>query len=272
MSARNIKLTIAYDGTEYHGWQIQPGTRTIQGTLAEAIEGLFGRRVRVCGASRTDAGVSALGQVGLIQIDSPIPIENLAKAITDRLPPDMAVVDAVEVPLGFDVIGAVKSKLYRYTIYTGPVRPVLQIRRCWHIPAKLDTAPMAAAAKLLVGTKDFKSFAAGNEKREDTVRTIFRCDVYSSCEENIQNTRYAQRNPVPSTVEGTQYENDWVYVDVEGDSFLYNMVRNIVGTLVEVGVGRWRPEKINEILEARDRTAAGPLAPAAGLCLIRIEY
>ena len=183
MAIRNIKLTIAYDGTEYHGWQIQPGTRTIQGVLREAIEGLLGRRVRVCGASRTDAGVSALGQVGLIQIDSPIPTENLARAITDRLPPDMAVVEAVEVPLGFDVIGAVKSKLYRYTIYTGPVRPVLQIRHCWHIPMKLDTAAIAEAAKFLVGTKDFKSFAAGDEKREDTVRTIFRCDVYSSCVE-----------------------------------------------------------------------------------------
>jgi len=246
MGIRNIKLTIAYDGTEYHGWQIQPGFRTIQGVLAEAIEGLLGRKVRVCGASRTDAGVSALGQVGLIQIDSPIPTENLAKAITDRLPPDMAVVEAAEVPLGFDVIGAVKSKLYRYTIYTGPVRPVLQIRRCWHIPAKLDFAAMAEAAKLLVGTKDFKSFAAGEEKREDTVRTIFRCDVTD--------------------------EDDWVYTDVEGDGFLYNMVRNIVGTVVEVGVGRWKPEKINEILEAKDRTAAGPLAPAAGLCLMRIEY
>jgi tRNA pseudouridine(38-40) synthase len=140
----------------------------------------------------------------------------------------MAVVEAVEVPLGFDVIGAVKSKLYRYTIYTGPVRPVLQIRRCWHIPAKLDIAAMAAAAKLLVGTKDFKSFAAGDEKREDTVRTIFRCDVYSSCvvrdascEEKTDfclrrndNTQYAIRS--------TQNESDWVYVDVEGNSFLWS--------------------------------------------------
>jgi tRNA pseudouridine38-40 synthase len=246
MGIRNVKLTIAYDGTEYHGWQIQPGFRTIQGVLREAIEGLLGCKVRVCGASRTDAGVSSLGQVGLIQIDSPIPTENLAKAITDRLPPDMAIVEAVEVPMGFNVIGAVKNKLYRYTIYTGPARPVLQIRRCWHIPAKLDIASMAAAARLLVGTKDFKSFAAGDDKREDTVRTIFRCDVTS--------------------------DDGWIYVDVEGNSFLYNMVRNIVGTLVEVGVGRWKPEKINEILEAKNRTAAGPLAPAAGLCLIRIRY
>jgi tRNA pseudouridine38-40 synthase len=312
MGVRNIKLTIAYDGTEYHGWQIQPGFRTIQGVLAEAIGGLLGCKVRVCGASRTDAGVSALGQVGLVQIDSPIPTENLAKAITDRLPPDMAVVEAVEVPLGFDVIGAVKSKLYRYTIYTGPVRPVLHIRRCWHIATKLDIAVMDAAAKFLVGTKDFKSFAAGDDKREDTVRTIFRCDVYSSNEKRLtaENAESAekkinheltrtdtnkrannelvriretswQKSPLSATPAGsavmksernTQDENDWIYVDVEGNSFLYNMVRNIVGTLVEVGVGRWKPEKINEILEAKDRTVAGPLAPAAGLCLVHIEY
>jgi tRNA pseudouridine38-40 synthase len=250
MATRNIKLTIAYDGTEYHGWQIQPGFRTIQGVLTEAIGGLLECKVRICGASRTDAGVSALGQAGLIQIDSPIPTENLAKAITDRLPPDMAVVEAAEVPMGFDVIGAVRSKLYRYTIHNGPVRPVLQIRHCWHIPTKLDAAAMAEAAKFLVGTKDFKSFASANDKREDTVRTIFRCDVTG----------------------GEQPEGGWVYVDVEGGSFLYNMVRNIVGTLVEIGVGRWQPEKINEILEAKDRRAAGVLAPAAGLCLIRIEY
>lgn len=312
MGVRNIKLTIAYDGTEYHGWQIQPGFRTVQGALAEAIGGLLGCKVRVCGASRTDAGVSALGQVGLIQIDSPIPTENLAKAITDRLPPDMAVVEAVEVPLGFDVIGAVKSKLYHYTIYNGAIRPVLHIRRCWHIATKLDIAVMDAAAKFLVGTKDFKSFASGDDKREDTVRTIFRCDVYSSNEKRLtaENTESAEKKinheltrtdtnkrannelvriretswqksllsatPAGSAVmkseRNTQDENDWIYVDVEGNSFLYNMVRNIVGTLVEVGVGRWKPEKINEILEAKDRTAAGPLAPAAGLCLIRVEY
>jgi tRNA pseudouridine38-40 synthase len=246
MAVRNIKLTIAYDGNKYHGWQIQPGRRTIQGELIEAISELLGWRVRVCGASRTDAGVSALGQIALIQIDSPIPADRLAKAISDRLPADITVCQAVEVPLGFDVIGAVKSKLYRYTIFTSRVPPVLQINHCWHIPEKLDVLAMDAAAKMLVGTKDFKSFASGADRRENTVRTIFRCDV----------TR----------------ENDWLHIDVEGDSFLYNMVRNIVGTLVEVGRGRWKPEKVLEILQARDRTAAGPLAPAAGLCLMRIEY
>ena len=143
MAVRNIKLTITYDGSEYHGWQIQPGLRTIQGVITEAIQDLLGSEVRLFGASRTDAGVSALGQVGLIQIDSPIPTENLAKAITDRLPADIAVTEAVDVPEGFDLMGAVTNKLYRYTIFTGPVRPVLQIRHCWHLPTKLDTTAMA---------------------------------------------------------------------------------------------------------------------------------
>ncbi len=246
MAVRNIKLTVVYDGSAYHGWQIQPGQRTIQGVLTEVISNLVGSEVTVFGASRTDAGVSALGQVALVQIDSAIPVENLARAITGRLPADIAAAEAVEVPQGFDLIGAVKSKLYRYTIFTGQLRPVLQIRHCWHLPTKLDVTAMAEAAKMLVGKKNFKSFASAADKRENSVRTILRCDV--TC------------------------EDDWMYVDVEGDGFLYNMVRNIVGTLVEVGIGRWKPEKINEILEAKDRTAAGPIAPAAGLCLMCVKY
>ena len=246
MAVRNIKLTITYDGSAYHGWQIQPGPRTIQGVITDAIQDLLGSEVRLFGASRTDAGVSALGQVGLIQIDSPIPTKNLAKAITDRLPADIAVTEAVDVPEGFDLMGAVTNKLYRYTIFTGPVRPVLQIRHCWHLPTKLDITAMAEAAQLLLGKKDFKSFASAADRRENSVRTIFRCNVTA--------------------------EDKWIYVDVEGDGFLYNMVRNIVGTLVEVGMGRWRPEKMNEILEAKDRTAAGQLAPAQGLCLMWIKY
>ncbi len=279
MAVRNIKLTITYDGSAYHGWQIQPGLRTIQGVITEAIQDLLGSEVRLFGASRTDAGVSALGQVGLIQIDSPIPTENLAKVITDRLPADIAITEAVEVPEGFDLMGAVTSKLYRYTIFTGQVRPVLQIRHCWHLPTKFDTTAMAEAARLLVGKKDFKSFASAADKRENTVRTIFRCDVNSSCvvrdaycEKAKMDSCFRRNDNTQYAIRDTQYENDWIYIEVEGDGFLYNMVRNIVGTLVEVGVGRWMPEKINEILEAKDRTAAGPLAPAGGLCLMWIKY
>ncbi|MHC4396502.1 MAG: tRNA pseudouridine(38-40) synthase TruA [Planctomycetota bacterium] len=246
MAIRNVKLTIRYDGSDYHGWQIQPGRKTIQGVLTEAVGNLIGGEVRVFGASRTDAGVSALGQVGLVQIDSPIPTENLAKAITDRLPDNIAVTEAVEVADGFDLMGAVTSKLYRYTIFVGRERPVLQIRHCWHLPAELDTTAMNEGGTMLVGKKNFKSFASAADKRESTVRTIFRCEVKA--------------------------EDDWVYIDVEGDGFLYNMVRNIVGTLVEVGVGRLEPEKMKVILEAKDRTTAGPIAPPQGLCLMWIKY
>ena len=246
MATRNIKLTISYDGSGYHGWQVQPGQKTIQSEIARAVEGLIGQEIQVFGASRTDAGVSALGQSALIKIDSPIPTENLARAITHRLPDDISVTEAVEVADDFDVIGAVRNKLYRYTIFTGVERPVLSIRHCWHLPGKLDVDAMERAAGLLVGKNDFKSFASAADQRESSVRTVFRCDV-TACGERI-------------------------YVEVEGDGFLYNMVRNIVGTLVEVGVGRMEAEKISTILASQDRTAAGPIAPAGGLCLMWIKY
>jgi tRNA pseudouridine38-40 synthase len=246
MAVRKIKLTVQYDGSKYSGWQVQPGKRTIQGELVEAVSNLTGFRTFVHGASRTDAGVSALGQVALFEIDSPIPTENFPKAINDRLPPNIAVISAEEAPPKFDLLGDVKSKLYRYTIYTDRHRPVLKLNQCWHIPKKIDTEAMNQAAQLLVGTKDFKSFATAKDRREKTVRTIFNCTVTT--------------------------DDKWIYIDIEGDGFLYNMVRNIVGTLVEIGLGRWKPEKITEILEAKNRQAAGPLAPAVGLCLIRIEY
>jgi tRNA pseudouridine38-40 synthase len=181
MTLRNVKLTITYDGTSYHGWQLQPGKRTVQAELVNAVSELLGWRTRVTAASRTDAGVSAKGQVAVIQIDSPIPTKNLAKAITDRLPADIAVIEAVDVPNGFNVIGDPICKLYRYTIFTGRSRPVFEIRHCWHLAeAKLDLDAMNQAAKLLLGRQDFKSFAAADDHRADSVRTILRCDVYSS--------------------------------------------------------------------------------------------
>ena len=246
MAVRNIKITIQYDGSRYSGWQIQPDKNTIQGKLTEAVSNLTGIRTQVHGASRTDAGVSAMGQVGLFEIDSPIPTENFPRAINGKLPRNIVVTSAEEVPKAFDLIGGVKSKLYRYTIYTGRHRPVMRLNQCWHIPKKLHVDAMDQAAQLLVGNKDFKSFASAADRRKDSFRTIFRCNVTS--------------------------EDKWIYTDVEGDGFLYNMVRNIVGTLVEVGRGRWKPEKIEEILEAKDRTAAGQLAPPQGLCLMWIKY
>ena len=246
MAIRKIKLTIQYDGADYHGWQIQPGYKTIQGELAEALRGLTGANVAVTGASRTDAGVSALGQVACFEIDSPIPTQNFAKALNDRLPNDIAASEAVEVPQDFDVIGDVTSKMYQYSIFTANVRPVLNVRHCWHHPHTLNAELMHEAAQYLLGKHDFKSFASAADDRESSVRTIFGCDV----------TRIG----------------DAIIVKTEGDGFLYNMMRNIVGTLTDVGAGRTLPAKIKDILEAKDRTAAGPIAPAAGLCLMWIKY
>lgn len=246
MALRNIKLTLSYDGLNYSGWQEQPGKNTIQGKLQQALGDLTGTFIKISGASRTDAGVSALGQAASFLIDSPIPTDNFVKALNHRLPRDIIVTEAVEVDRNFDVSSSAECKLYRYTIFTGKKRNVLKTRNCWHRPGPLDIEAMNAAAKLLIGRKDFKSFAAAADKRERSVRNVTKCEV-------------AQ-------------EDKWVYIDIEADRFLYNMVRNIVGTLVEIGRGKWKPEKITEILEAKDRTAAGPIAPAAGLCLMWIKY
>jgi tRNA pseudouridine38-40 synthase len=246
MTLRNIQLTLSYDGTEYHGWQEQPGVATVQGELDRAISGLVGSDIATTGASRTDAGVHALGQSVYFELDSPVPTGNLRRAINDRLPGDIAVREVAEVEAGFNVIGGVRNKLYRYRIYTGRVRSVLDGRYCWHVPYVLDTDAMMRAASSFTGRRDFKSFASAADCRENSVRTIFRSEV--------------------------KVDGPWVTYEVEGDGFLYNMVRNIVGTLVDVGCGRIEAEKIAEILEAKDRCEAGQIAPAKGLCLVWIEY
>jgi tRNA pseudouridine38-40 synthase len=247
---RKIKLTIAYDGTDYHGWQVQPGLKTVQETLCKAAADLIGRKTHVHGASRTDAGVHAKGQAGLIEVVSPIPTENFPKALTDRLPLDIAVLDACEVDKAFDLIGDVTRKLYRYAICISKARPVMAIRYCWHLPGRFDIQAMQDASRHLVGTHDFKSFASAADQRQSSVRTVFRCDVLALEDKNHQ----------------------WIIIDIEGDGFLYNMVRNMVGTLIDIGHGRWEPAMISSILEAKDRTAAGQLAPASGLCLEWIKY
>ena len=250
MHKRKIKLTIAYDGTDYHGWQVQPGFKTVQETLCQAATSLVGRKTHVHGASRTDAGVHAKGQSGLIEVATPIPTENFPRALTDRLPQDISVLDACDVDKPFDLIGDVTRKRYRYTLCVTKPRPVMQIRYCWHVPGDIQVAAMQTAAQSLVGIHDFKSFASAADHRKSSVRTIFRCQVN-------------EVNEAP---------HRWITVDVEGDGFLYNMVRNIVGTLVDIGHGRWTPDQMEAIRNAKDRTAAGRLAPASGLCLEWIRY
>ena len=219
---------------------------TIQGTIEAAFEKLTGQSVEVTGSSRTDAGVHALGQVAHAELtDCPIPTENFLNALNNLLPNDIVIADVQEVPEDFDAISDTLQKQYSYRIYTGRIRPVLN-RNMWHRPGQLDVEKMDKAAQYLVGQNDFKSFASAADQRESSVRTITHCHVKEG--------------------------HNLIAISVSADGFLYNMVRNIVGTLVEIGRGRWQPEYINEILAAKDRTAAGPIAPACGLCLIKIDY
>jgi tRNA pseudouridine38-40 synthase len=245
MSIRNIKLVIHYDGTNYHGWASQPETATVQGTIEEVIQKLTGQPVKVYGSSRTDAGVHALGQVANFRINSPVPTDNFSKALNNLLPQDITIADVCEMPNDFDAISDTVEKRYDYLINTTPIRPVLA-RNQWHRPGMLDIGKMHQAAQKLVGKKDFKSFASAADQRESSVRTITLCQV--------------------------EQEGDAIKISVAADGFLYNMVRNIVGTLVEVGRGRWEPDMIDTILEAKDRNAGGPIAPASGLCLMEIFY
>lgn len=247
MSTRKLKLVIHYDGTAYHGWARQPEMPTIQGTIEAAFEKLCRQTIEVIGSSRTDAGVHALGQVAhAVLTDCPVPTENFQNALNNLLPDDIVIADVQDAPDDFDAISDTVQKRYDYFININPVRPVL-VRNQWHRPGQLNIKKMASAAKYLVGKHDFKSFASAADQRESSVRTITQCIVKQGCS-----------NPI--------------IISVAADGFLYNMVRNIVGTLVEIGRGRWQPEQMDAILKAKDRTAAGPIAPACGLCLMKIYY
>ena len=243
---RCIRMRVQYDGTAYHGWQEQPGLPTIQGTLIERLATILGERAAVEGAGRTDAGVHALGQVAAFRTDRAIEAARLQAALNSRLPADIAAAEMAEAPLHFRPSSDAVGKHYRYRIYLGPIKPVLQDRFVWHWHRPLEAEPMQAAGRLLVGRHDFKSFEPGGSPRENTEREIFHLDI---------------------TENGPE-----LHVDVEGGGFLYRMVRNLVGTLTEVGRGHRTPAWVAEVLEARDRTAAGPCAPAKGLCLMEVRY
>jgi len=240
-------MTVQYDGTHYHGWQEQPGLATVQGTLADTLAMILGHRVAVDGAGRTDAGVHARGQVAAFTTARAIEPARLQAALNSRLPDDIAVADLVEALPDFDPTRDAVAKHYRYRLWRSRAKPVFEARYVWHWYRSLDLGPMREAAGRLVGTHDFKSFESRGNPRETTVRTLLRVDV-------------------------TEAEPPEVCIDIEGDGFLYRMVRNVVGTLVEVGRGHRPPEWIDAVLAARDRTAAGPCAPPQGLCLMAVRY
>src|SRR3954463_11181294 len=247
---RNLKLTVAYDGTDFAGWQIQPGAGTVQGTLASAIGRITGEKVLPQGSGRTDAGVHTLAQVAAFQTDSLIPAANFVIALNDLLPASIRVLSVEEVPAEFHPRKSAQAKTYRYRIYREAICPPLLARYVWHYPYPLDENALREAASLVEGQHDFTSFAAVDPERGregiSSVRRIF-------------SSRW-------------QRESCELIYEVRGNGFLHHMVRNLVGTFVLVGKGTLKPADVTRILEAKNRSAAGATAPASGLYLVNVEY
>lgn len=243
---RVIALRVAYDGTRYAGWQIQPTLPTVQGALQEALGVLEKRPMTIFGAGRTDAGVHAVGQVASFHTDSRIPTDGYLKGLNSHLPPDIAVQEAREMPGEFHARFSARGKHYRYAVWNHPVRHPLQTRTAWNVRHPLDLAAMNRAAAHLVGEHDFEAFRSAQCDREHAVRTLSRVEA---CR-----------------------EGDLVFLHVVGTAFLRHMVRILAGTLVAVGIGKRPPDWVAEVRDARDRRLAGITAPARGLCLLRVFY
>jgi len=250
---QTIKLTIAYDGSHFHGWQLQPGLPTIQGALHEALRQITQESITIHGASRTDAGVHALGQVAHFKTHSTLEAQEIQRGMNALLPPTVRIVAAQEVGQDFHARWLAQGKTYRYRIYRGEVLPPFDHRRAFHYPWPLDEAAMSAAARQFEGQHDFTTFAASTGSEEDDKERDMQRVIHSS-----EIVREPQRDEI-------------VYV-VRGRSFLRYMVRKIVGTLIEVGKGRLAPSDIPEIFAARDRSRSGPTVPPEGLYLVALEY
>lgn len=249
---RYFRLVVEYDGTDFHGWQVQPTVRTVQGDLKTALEKVTRNEATIQGASRTDRGVHALGQVARCIIQSRIPEKKLQGALNGVLPADVVVREVEEVAEEFHPRFQARGKHYRYLILASKWgRPMLR-RQSWHFYQRLDLDAMNRAAKQFIGEHDFAAFAPAREDRP-TVRTIMDMAV----------TAFPESDPIFAGL---------ISVDVAGDGFLWNQVRTMVGTLVEIGRGRFAADDVEKILASRDRRRAGPTAPAQGLTLMRIFY
>jgi tRNA pseudouridine38-40 synthase len=252
---RTLKLTLAYDGSSFNGWQIQPGLPTIQGMLTEAIGRLTGEKVLPQGSGRTDAGVHALGQVVSFTTESTIPNENFIKAFNSNLPPEIRILNVEDAAADFHARHSAKAKTYRYRIFRGTICPPFIWRHVYHHPYPLDESLMTEAAKAVVGEHDFTSFAAVDPDR-------------------TQNENGEPPNNVRSIfVSGFRRDGEELVYEVRGNGFLHHMVRNLVGTFLLVGKGTLRPEQVGEIIAAKNRSAnPGATAPASGLYLVSVEY
>jgi tRNA pseudouridine38-40 synthase len=247
VATRWLKLTVAYDGAAYAGWQRQPDRGTVQGVLEEAWRTITGEEPALTASGRTDAGVHALGQVVGLATASDASVERLMRGLNAVLPEDVVVRSIDEAPAGFHATHDALRKTYRYQLHDGPAPPLFERRYVWHVRGRrLDERAMGQGGAALVGRHDFASFETTGSERASTVRTVIALSVVRS--------------------------GDRIDVEVTGDGFLYNMVRTIAGTLVEVGRGAKPAEWVASALAARDRAAAGPTAPAQGLVLLRVEY
>jgi tRNA pseudouridine38-40 synthase len=270
---RNLKLILSYDGSEFAGWQVQPGRATVQGTLASAIGRLSGENVLPQGSGRTDAGVHALAQVATFATKSSIPVENWVVALNDILPASIRVLDAQETPPDFHARKSARAKTYRYRMYRGAICPPFLARYIWHYPYPLDEAAMTAAAGVVVGQHDFTSFAAVDPERVERMT--------AGAGRNGGQTEPQGSTTAPLIVptnirevfsSAWARENDEFVYTIRGNGFLHHMVRNVVGTFVLVGKGSLGLQDFERILAARERSAAGPTAPAGGLYLVGVEY
>jgi tRNA pseudouridine38-40 synthase len=250
---RYIKLTIAYDGTDFHGWQIQRGKPTIQGEIVGILRRLTQENIAIHGAGRTDAGVHALGQVASFRTQTALATGDLQRALNALLPPAIRIVAAEETGPDFNARWSALAKTYRYRLYRGKVVPPAIWRYVLHYPFPLDEDSMRDAAARLVGAHDFASFAASTGSEDDdrersTVREIYSTELMRSA------------------------DNEELVFTVRGRSFLRYMVRKMVGTLLDVGRGRLAPEDIDSLYELKDRSKSGPTVPAQGLCMVSVEH
>ena len=243
---RNIKLVIEYDGKSFNGWQKQPNKLNIQGEIEKAIEEITGEKIDLIASGRTDAGVHSLGQVANFKTNSTIDVEKIPYAINSKLKKSIVIKSAEEVPERFHSRYSVHSKTYRYTINNSKFGTALYRDMEYHFPIELDEKKMQKAAKLFEGEHDFKAFKASGTSSKSSVRTIYKATV--------------------------ERKEDRVIIELTGNGFLYNMVRIIAGTLIDVGIGKIKPEEVKEIIEKKERKNAGKTLPARGLCLLKVDY
>lgn len=243
---KRVKLIVAYDGTHYCGWQIQPNGITIEEVLNKHLSNLLQEKIVIIGASRTDSGVHALSNIAVFDTDTKVPVDKISYALNQRLPGDIRIQDSVEVPLDFHPRHCNSIKTYEYNILNRKFEIPSYRLNTHFVFLPLNLEDMALAASYIEGEHDFKSFCSSRSQVENTVRTIYRLEVFK--------------------------EGDMVKIRISGNGFLYNMVRIIVGTLLKVGLGSYPPSHVKEIIEKKDRMVAGPKAPAKGLTLLDIKF